>query len=104
MTRHHARAARREREAAALLGTKRVHRSRYESAPDLEPVTLPSGHVLAVEVKTRAQLPKLLENALTQAAGYAPGAIPCAVISATGGEALVVLSLRAFVEIISTAR
>lgn len=32
-----ARAARRERQAAELLGTKRVHRSRFQSAPDVDP-------------------------------------------------------------------
>lgn len=99
MTRHHARAARREREAAAALGSKRVLRSRYESAPDVEPVVLPSGHTLSVEVKTRARLPALLTSALEQAAGYKPDAVPCVVLSATGGTALVVLPLRAFAAI-----
>lgn len=103
MSKHHARAARREREAAAVLGSKRVHRSRYESAPDVEPVTLPSGHVLSVEVKTRARLPVLLTRALEQAAGYAPDAIPCAVLSETGGTALLVLPLAAFAAIVGVS-
>ena len=48
------RAARRELEAARLLGTGRVHRRRGERAPDLPRVELPSGEALIVEVKTRA--------------------------------------------------
>lgn len=103
MTRHHARAARREREAAAALGSKRVLRSRYESAPDVEPVVLPSGHTLSVEVKTRARLPALLTRALEQAAGYKPDAIPCVVLSATGGAAVVVLPLAAFTAIVGVS-
>src|SRR5438105_7250232 len=48
-----ARSASRERQAAELLGTTRTRRSRYESAPDVAPVTLPCGIVLQAEVKTR---------------------------------------------------
>jgi hypothetical protein len=93
----HVRAARRERQAAALLGSRRVLRSRYESAPDLEPVRLPCGELLSVEVKTRKALPSLLRKALAQAAGYGPaGAVPCAVVSQTGGEPIIALPLRAF--------
>ena len=91
------RAARRERQAAEFLGTRRVHRSRFESAPDVEPVTLPCGLTLSCEVKTRKRLPALVTKALAQAAGYAPsGAVPAAVLSATGGEPLIVLPLRTF--------
>jgi len=103
VTKNHARAARREREAAAVLGTTRVHRGRYERAPDLEPVTLPCGITLVLEVKTRASLPALLRKALDQAARYLPGAVPCAVLSATGGEALAVLPLRWFARIAGLA-
>lgn len=103
MSKHHARAARREREAAAALGSKRVHRSRYESAPDIQPVTLPSGHTLSIEVKTRARLPVLLTSALEQAAGYNPEAIPCAVLSEKGGVALLVLPLKAFAAIVGVS-
>lgn len=92
----HTRAARRERQAASLLGTTRIHRSRYESAPDVAPVTLPCGVVLSCEVKTRKRLPALLVAALAQAKRYAPEAVPTAVVSATGGEPLIVLPLRAF--------
>lgn len=95
------RAADREREAAAILGSKRVIRhSRFASAPDVRLVTLPDGIVLAPEVKTRAKLPKYLASALEQAKGYAPeGAEPLAIISAKGGRALAVLDARAFARI-----
>ena len=92
----HRRAANRERQAASLLGTRRVHRGRYESAPDVEPVTLPCKITLQVEVKTRAKLPALVTSALAQAARYAPGAVPAVVMSATGAEPLIALPLRAF--------
>ena len=97
MSAHHRRAARRERQAAELLGTERVIRSRYESAPDCKPVTLPCGVVLSPEVKTRARLLALVTKALEQAKGYGPaGSVPAAVLSATGGKPLIVLPLRAF--------
>ncbi len=93
----HRRAARREKQCADLLGTTRIHRSRFESAPDVEPVTLPCGVTLQPEVKTRKTLPALVTAALAQAAGYGPkGSVPAAVLSATGGEPLIVLPLRAF--------
>jgi hypothetical protein len=60
-------------------------------------VTLPSGIVIAPEVKTRARLPALVTKALDQATSYGPaGSVPAAVLSATGGEPLIVLPLRAF--------
>lgn len=91
------RSADRERQAAELLGTTRVKRSRFESAPDLPPVRLPCGLTLMPEVKTRRRLPALVTKALDQAKGYAPpGAIPVAVLSATGAEPVIVLPLRAF--------
>lgn len=97
MSAQHRRAARRERQAARLLGTERVHRGRYERAPDVKPVRLPCGLVLVPEVKTRARLPALVTKALEQAKGYGPkGAVPAAVLSATGAEPLIVLPLRAF--------
>lgn len=91
------RAARRERQAAELLGTKRVKRSRYERAPDCDPVTLPCGMVVQPEVKTRKRLPLLIARALEQAEGYGPrGSIPAAILSETGGEPVICLPLRAF--------
>lgn len=92
-----ARSARRERQAAELLGTKRVRRSRYERAPDCEPVALPCGMIVQPEVKTRKRLPALVVQALAQARGYGPsGSIPAAILSETGGEPVIVLPLRAF--------
>ena len=88
------RAARRELEAARLLGTGRVHRRRGERAPDLPRVELPSGEALIVEVKTRAKLPALAAAALEQARGYDVTATPVAVVSQLGGRALAWLELR----------
>jgi hypothetical protein len=89
-----ARAARRERQAAELLGSRRVHRARYERAPDVEPVRLADGTVLVAESKTRGKLPKWLVRAVAQARGYVPGAVPLVVLSETGGEPLGLLPLR----------
>lgn len=90
----HARAARREREAASLLGSRRVHRGRYERAPDVEPVRLADGTVLVPEAKTRKALPRWLVAAVGQARGYLPGAVPLVVLSELGGEPLAVLPLQ----------
>lgn len=90
------RAAHRERQAARALGTTRTtYRPRYTPAPDVAPLTLASGEVLSVEVKTRKHLPQLLRAALEQARSYAPGATPVAVVSETGGRALAVVELGA---------
>lgn len=86
-----------ERAAAKALGGKRVHRSRFEKAPDVEPVTLPNGTVIQVECKARESLPVLVVDALDQAREYAPaGAIPVAVLRAKGASPVVVLSLDHF--------
>jgi len=103
VTTAHRRAASREREAAKVLGSKRVRRSRYESAPDVELVELPSGAKLSVEVKTRKRLPALLRAALAQAARYAPDAVPVAVVSEKGGTALACLELKAFAALVGLA-
>ena len=100
MTRHHARAARRERQAAQALGTQRVVRERGESAPDALPARLPSGAVLQLEVKERAAPLRVVSRWFGQCAGYAaPGAIPALVVFATGqraDDALVVMRLADF--------
>jgi hypothetical protein len=103
MAKSHNRAAAREREAAKILGSKRVVGRRYEKAPDMEPVVLPSGDRLICECKTRAKLPSLLVKALAQAASYDSTAIPIAVISQTGGHALAVIDLRAFAKLLGIA-
>ena len=94
------RAADRERQAAAILGTERIKRSRFEKAADVKLVVLEDGTMLQPEIKTRKKLPTYLAKALAQAASYAPkGAVPVAVISEHGGSALVVLDARSFARI-----
>jgi hypothetical protein len=99
MTAAHRRAARRELEAAKALFGRRQLRWRFDSIGDLEPVELLCGVVIQVEVKARKRLPKLLTAALEQARRYEPNAIPVAVISEFGGQALAVLPLHAFAHI-----
>jgi len=68
-------------------------------------VVLEDGTVLAPEIKTRAKLPKYLSKALAQAAGYAPrGAVPVAVISELGGQALVVIDARTFARLVGITK
>ena len=96
----HLRAAAREIETAKAFGTTSVHRSRYASAPDVLGVRLYSGEVLQPEVQTRKRAPQLITSALAQARRYAPSAIPVAVVSQTGGEAIACLPLRDFVRLL----
>lgn len=85
----HQRAARLERTAAKTLGTKRVtHRPRYQPAPDVEAIELPSGERLQAEAKSRKRLPRLIVDALAQAQRYARGAAPLAVLRQHGGKAI----------------
>jgi hypothetical protein len=93
VTAAHRRAARREREAAAVLGSKRVHRKRGQKAPDVVPIRFADGSVIVPEAKTRAKLPKWLKAALDQARGYHRGAVPLVVLSETGGQAIAVIPL-----------
>jgi hypothetical protein len=95
-----ARWTRREREAAAALGSKRVHRKRGEKAPDVVQVRLENGDVLQAEVKHRKRGAKLVRDALVQAAGYAPGCIPLAVVSVHGESAIACLRLDDFVRVV----
>lgn len=92
--------ARRERNAARALGSRRVVRHRGQSAPDVEAFTLPSGEVLQPEVKHRKRLPKLLAAALSQALRYEPGATPVAIVSEHRGAALAVLRLADFARLL----
>jgi hypothetical protein len=71
-----------------------VHRSRYERAPDVQPVRLPDGTVLQPESKTRGKLPRWILEAVEQARGYLAGAVPLVVLSETGGEPLGMMPLR----------
>lgn len=100
MTKHHSRAARRERQAARALGTERVVRAIGESAPDALPTRLPCGAVLQLEVKERAAPLRVVSRWFGQCAGYAaPGALPVLVVFAHGqrvDDALVVMRLADF--------
>jgi hypothetical protein len=87
------RGARREREAAALLGSKRVLRERGERAPDVVPLRFANGTVVVPESKTRAKLPKWINAAIEQARRYHRGAVPLVVLSETGGPPLALLPL-----------
>jgi len=94
---------RREREAAAILGTRRIPRAYGLSAPDVEVVQLANGERLQPEVKHRKRLPALLVDALEQARRYTPNAIPMAVVSAYGGEAIACLPLRDLARLLGIA-
>jgi hypothetical protein len=100
MTRHHARAARRERQAARALGNTRVVRERGESAPDALPARLPSGVTVQLEVKERVAPLRVVTRWFEQCQGYAaPGALPVLVVFAHGApadDALVVMRLADF--------
>lgn len=100
MSKHHARAARRERQAARALGTRRVVRAIGESAPDAIPTRLPCGVVVQPEVKERAAPLRTVERWLSQAAGYAsPDVTPVVIVFAHGqraDDALVVMRLADF--------
>ncbi len=100
MSRASRRAARRELEAAKMLGTERVHRSRFQSAPDVEPMRVADGSVIQPEIKTRKRIPALIKGALAQAQHYAPSAIPLVIISETGGRAIACLPLEAFARLV----
>lgn len=108
MTRHHARASRRERQTAEALGTERVHRAIGESAADVLPVVLPSGTTLQAEVKERSKPLATATRWLAQCERYCtPDAIAALVVYATGqhrDEALVVLRLRDFRRAVGLAK
>lgn len=96
------RAARRERQAAAALGTKRVLRARGESAPDFLPVKTSTGATLGPEVKSRKRLPRLVTSALDQARRYfGSRAIPIAVLYELGARrGIVCLDLAMFAALV----
>jgi hypothetical protein len=93
MSAAHRRAAAREREAAQVLGSTRVHRRRGERAPDVQPIRLSDGSVLVAEAKTRKRLPQWLTAAIKQARRYHRGCVPLVVLSEMGGPALAILPL-----------
>ena len=83
------------------LGGRRVKRQRFESAPDL--VDIPGW---VPEVKYRKRLPRLVVDALRQAAGYAIlGQRPVALLFEKGSrEGLAVLRLADFAEMVRGRR
>jgi hypothetical protein len=100
MTAAHRRGARREQQAADMLGTTRTkYRGRFESAPDVTPVRLKNGNILVCEVATRARLPQWQLAKLAQAERYSPG-VPLVVLSELRGEPLALLRLRDLVRLL----
>jgi len=79
-----ARASRRERQAAEALGSSRVQRERYESAPDVKPIRV--GELeLVPEVKSRKAPLRVLQRWLDQAHGYtSPGQAAFVVVFGEG--------------------
>ncbi len=92
----HRRAARREEQLAGVLESRRVkNRPRYQKAPDVVPLMLPSGLVIQPESKSKTRLPRWLLDAIEQAAGYTPGAIPLVALFELGSrDGLAVVRLR----------
>lgn len=66
----------------------------------MAPVTLPDGTRIIAEAKARRRLPRLLVDGLTQAQGYAPGAVPVLVMRETGGRALVAMDLEVWCRVV----
>jgi hypothetical protein len=94
MTAAHRRGARREQQVADVLGTTRIkYRPRYQRSPDVIPIRFADGTVVVPESKTRKRLPKWLLAAVAQARAYVVGAVPCVVLSETGGEPLALVPL-----------
>lgn len=91
------RAAAREREAAKIFGSKRFVRTTPKGrAPDVLPFTLETGEIVQPEVKNgMKRLPRELVKALEQARSYAPDAVPMAVFSDVGGEAIACVPAKA---------
>lgn len=95
MSREQDRAAARERQAAKLLGSTRVLRRSKQTAPDVVPIRLPNGDLLQPEVKNGLRrCPRSIVKALEQAARYTRGAVPVAVFSDVGGQAIACLPLK----------
>lgn len=94
-----------ERKTAKELGTKRVHRSHFGTAPDVEPIPLADGRRVVVECKSRKALPKLLSDAMSQCQGYSTTSdVPAVVFEEPGRQPFLVLSLADFRSIIECAK
>lgn len=84
MTAVHARAARRERQAAGAVGGQRIARQRGRSTPDVGLVRLDDGRRIQIEVKSRLRVPAWATSILAQARRYARSAVPIGVIYGRG--------------------
>lgn len=89
----HARARHTEHRGARLLGTtRRIRKSLFESASDLETATLPNGVKVVGEVKNRARVPAIVTSALEQAEDYAaPDEVAVGIIAKKGSRELIVV-------------
>lgn len=104
MSAAHNRARALENETATTLRGKRVkYRARYQRAPDVLPLALPCGVTVQPECKARKTVPKLVTDAIKQARGYTPDAVPLAVLRAPRGETIVCLPLADFARIAGLA-
>lgn len=98
------RGTRLERRAARELRTERITRARGKSAPDVLAVRDRDGEVYQPECKSGLRrLPAVVRTALSQAKGYAPHAIPVAIISDVGAEAVACIPLPAFARLLGVA-
>lgn len=98
------RGTRLERRTARALRTERITRARGKSAPDVCAVRDREGEVYQPECKSGLRrLPTVIRKALVQARGYAPDAVPVAVVSDVGGEAVACLPLEAFARLLGVA-
>ena len=103
-----ARASRRERQAAEALGSSRVQRERYESAPDVRPVTTPAGITVIPEIKSRLNPPKTIARWVRQAESYTtPGQHGVVIVfgkNQTLQESLVCMTWNAFAALTGLAK
>ncbi len=101
------RAARRgaqlERDAARAMGSTRTARigSRMPE-PDVASIFV-GGLTLQPECKARARVPKVILDAMAQALRYAPRAVPIVVLRPRGEEALVIVGLAAWCQLVGLA-
>jgi hypothetical protein len=102
VARSHDRGRRGEQRVEKITGAKRVkNRPRFARMPDFWPLRLACGEVIQLESKAGENaVPKKVAKDIKQAASYAPNAIPVAVYSNVGGEAVACLPLEAFARLL----
>lgn len=95
MARSHDRGRRGEQRVEKLTGAQRVkHRPRFARSADFAPLRLPNGEVIQFESKAGQDVvPRTVLKDIAQARGYTPAAVPVAVYSDVGGEAVACLPL-----------